>query len=529
MNKMKRQLLAVKLLIVIFILIFVTIFILININQNADTPTHSIEIKKMPEIDPDYSNIIIPANIAPMNFYINEPGSQYLVKIVASNGMAIKISSKNGKVIIPERKWKKLLAANQGEKLNYYIYIKQKNQWYQYRSFSNIIAKDSIDSHLVYRLIEPSFIKSKMMGLYQRNLTNFQEKTIIAKMGVNECYNCHSFHNKKADNWMFHIRGEKFGATYIIQNDMIKKIDTRTAFNKQPGAYRSWHPSGKLIAFSANIVRQFLHAAGYPQEGYDTRSDLILYKIDANIVTTNPAIASPLFMETYPEWSPDGRYLYYCRAPQPSTDLLFEEVYDKIMYDLYRIAYDLNTDKWGQPEIVLSSENTGLSVTQPRISPDGRYLACAMTKWGTFGIHRPGGDIYLLNLESGDFYKPDINSEHPESYNSWSSNSRWLAFSSKRRDGVCTRVYFSYIDRNGYAYKPFIMPQEDPTFYDTFIFTYNVPEFVDGPIKVSGQKLIKAAFKKGDLVKAIFDPKINLDGLTGATVKKEKEEQYMFQ
>ena len=118
-------------------------------------------------------------------------------------------------------------------------------------------------------------------------------------------------------------------------------------------------------------------------------SDLILYKVDSNMVTACPAIASPRFMETYPEWSPDGRYLYYCRAPQPDINSSFEEMYSKIMYDLMRISYDIETDSWGKPEIVLSHKKTGLSFTQPRISPDGKYLACAMTKWGTFSRQIP--------------------------------------------------------------------------------------------------------------------------------------------
>lgn len=513
----------------VLLIIGIGIALLFNVEFNIENIDQYTEIRRLPKIDPDYMNTVIPPNIAPMNFIIEEPGIRYYLEISSTNGKEIRISSNNGKIIIPQREWKKLLNANRNEEIYYEIYIENEGEWYHYQTFSNRIAKEDVDSHLVYRLIDPMFVQSRIMGIYQRNVTNFNEKAIIHTRELKACYNCHSFCNKKPDKMMMHIRATEAAGTYIIQNGEIKKINTTTEFNKYPGAYRSWHPSGKMIAFSVNIVRQFFHAEGYTQEGYDKMSDLILYKIDSNMVTTCPAIASPRFMETYPEWSPDGRYLYYCRAPQPDSSSLFEEMYNKIMYDLMRISYDIETDSWGQPEIVLSHKKTGLSVTQPRISPDGKYLACAMTKWGTFSIHRPGGDIYLLNLQTGEFYKADVNSDRPESYNSWSSNSRWLVFSSKMRDNVITRPYFTYIDEKGKAHKPFILPQEDPTFYDTFIITYNVPELVDGPITVSGQKILKIGLTEGSTQKAVLDPKIDLDAQTSATMKVEEKHNYIHQ
>ena len=511
----------------LFLVSTMTIALILN-GKDID---HYTEIARPPQIDPDYTNTVIPPNIAPMNFIIKEQGDRYTIQISSKNGKEIRITSSNGRIMIPEGKWKKLLSANRGEQINYVVSVRKDNQNYSFKPFSNQIAEEAVDSHLVYRLIDPMFIQSKIMGLYQRNLTNFDENAFLHTRALNACYNCHSFCNKKPDNMMFHIRGgeKEMAATYIVQNGKIKKINTTTEFNHLPGAYRSWHPSGKLIAFSVNIVRQFFHAVGYTQEGYDKVSDLIVYNIDSNTVTTCPAVASPRFMETYPEWSPDGNYLYYCRAATPDSSLLFEETFDKIMYDLMRIPYNMETNTWGKPEIVLSHKKTGLSITQPRISPDGKYLSFAMTKWGTFSIHRPGGDIYLLNLRTGEYYKPDINSDRPESYNSWSSNSRWLVFSSKMRDDVCTRAYFTYIDENGKAHKPFILPQKDPTFYDTTIRTYNVPELVNGPVPVRGQEILKAALTEGIIQQAVIDPKIDLDAVSKATRKVEDTSTYLFQ
>ena len=38
------------------------------------------------------------------------------------------------------------------------------------------------------------------------------------------------------------------------------------------------------------------------------------------------------------------------------------------------------------------------------------------------------------------------------------------------------KPYFSYVDSTGKAYKPFVLPQEDPEHYDITLKSYNIPE-----------------------------------------------------
>jgi hypothetical protein len=154
-----------------------------------------------------------------------------------------------------------------------------------------------------------------------------------------------------------------------------------------------------------------------------------------------------------------------------------------------RISYDLQSGTWGELETVLSADETGKSILLPRISPDGRFLVFCMCKYGCFPIYQPTSDLYLMDLETGQHRRLPVNSDRSESWHSWSSNSRWLAFSSKRRDGLFTRTYFSYIDETGRAHKPFILPQEDPAFYDSCLKTYTVPELVTEPVKTTAAGL----------------------------------------
>ena len=93
-----------------------------------------------------------------------------------------------------------------------------------------------------------------------------------------------------------------------------------------------------------------------------------------------------------------------------------------------------------------------------------------------------------------------LNSDFTDSYHSWSSNSRWLAFSSKRIDGLTARFFISYIEENGISGKPFIMPQKDPEFYGRFLKSFNLPELSTLKVDVNPGKIRKIA--KGDALQA---------------------------
>lgn len=54
----------------------------------------------------------------------------------------------------------------------------------------------------------------------------------------------------------------------------------------------------------------------------------------------------------------------------------------------------------------------------------------------------------------------EVNSDDTESFHNWSSNSRWFVFSSRRGDGLYTRLYLASMDENGVVGKPFLLPQE---------------------------------------------------------------------
>ena len=467
----------------------VFLFILTGIILNACSGKISTftEAEREVHILPDYSGITLPPNIAPLNFTINENAEKYLVRIFEDGGETITITSSTGNIRIPEGKWKKLLQRCKGKDMFVEVFIKKDGGWMKFPAIINHVAVDPIDSYVVYRLIDPGFEFWNKMGIYQRCLENFVERPImINNMSDDNCMNCHSFCRNNSNTMMFHMRS-KYAGTVIYREGKLKKVSTKTDQTLSPGVYPAWHPGGRYIAFSVNQILQTFHSVRQIKvEVTDTLSDLIIYDAEQNTVFTSPAITSKDRFETFPTWSPDGKYLYFCSARALSL-----AQYNQIRYDLLRIPFDTATCQFGAVDTIVNASSDRHSVSFPRISPDGRYLLFCMSDFGNFSIWHAESDLFLKDLESGEVSKPDINSPQSESYHTWSSGGRWIVFSSRRIDGLYTRLYFSYFDTNGKAHKPFLLPQKDPEFYTTFLKSYNVPELITTAVELNPRKLMK--------------------------------------
>ncbi len=478
------------------------IFILNNFFKNAilivlagtlfacsDPGKSYTEIKREPLLTPDYSGITIPPNIAPLNFIINEKADDYLVKLHPPKGDIISYASTNGNITISSGKWKKLLEQCKGNELFIEVFIKQEGHWIKFQPIINHVATDPIDNYLVYRLFDQGFLTWNKMGIYQRCLENFDESPIMLnKMSDRNCMNCHSFCKNSSNTMLFHMRGNLPG-TIIYRKGKLTRVNTKTSQTISPGVYPAWHPDGRYVAFSVNHITQAFYATvNHRREAIDSLSDLILFDTETNKISNCAAIASKNRLETFPTWSPDGRYLYFI-----SSIAMPPDKYKQIHYDLLRIAFDPGTHQFGTVDTIVSSSRTGLSVSFPRISPDGKYLLFCMSGYGNFTIWHADSDLYLMNLETNEITKPDINSDQAESYHTWSSTGRWIVFSSRRIDGLFTRIYFTYFDSNGKAHKPFLLPQKDPGFYNTFLKTYNVPELITSAVDLNPRILSEIA------------------------------------
>ncbi len=487
------------------ILVLVTLLLaggglIVWVSARVPMPGQAVSLDEPVTIFPDGNGAVIPPNIAPLNFEVRRRGLAYAARISSKQGDPIEVSGHSPALRIPEGAWRKLLAQNRGEELRIEIFIEDKpGLWLRPRPVSARIAREEIDRYLVYRKMYATH--QQMRGPVRiccRDLTGFDESVVLSSSGTGKaCVNCHSFPQNRTDRMLVGLRSPQFGvATLAVAGDAMHRIDKKFG-------YTSWHPTGRLAAYAINNLPMFYHASRNEiRDTIDLDSMLSFYRSDTQSIFTVPQLARKDRLENWPAWSGDGRYLYFCSAPRVWTDKAeFPPVqYDQVRYDLMRIAYDPNTDRWGEPEIVLSAQDAGKSIAMPRCSPDGRWLSFCLCDYGYFPPWQEGSDIYLLDLQAPagtprPYRRLDISSNRSEGWQTWSSNSRWLVYSSKGANGLFTRLFLSYIDVEGRAHKPIVLPQEDPAFYGSCLQLYNNAELVTAPPHVTAEQLA-AAFRK---------------------------------
>ncbi len=443
----------------------------------------SVEIDVTAEIFPAYYNLTLPKNIAPLNFIIKEDGIKFRVVLTGENNGRITIKQNSPSIQIPVKKWKKLLADNSGNTIKIDIWAYHEKKWNKYQSIDHQVSLDTIDSYLVYRLVHAAYLKWDKMGIYQRNLTNFEESPIIENTAIdNGCVNCHSFSKYNPEKIMLHFRIIHPG-TVIWKDGELKKINTATKETLSAGIYPAWSSDGKFIAFSSGKLNPHLTTrSNKPIDVADRVSDIIIYNTEKNTVMKVPQLTTNN-RENLPVWSPDGKYLYYICAPEAQEGDDQSLLHSK--YSLMRISYNPLSLEWGVPDTVLSADETGKSISMPAISPDGKFMLCSMSDYGYFTIFHKMSDIYWINLETGAYKRLELNSANAESYPKWSSNGKWLVFSSKRIDNVFTRSFIAHIDYQGNTSEPFVLPQKDPESYTYLLANYNRPELITGKVEIS--------------------------------------------
>ncbi|MBQ9875235.1 MAG: PD40 domain-containing protein [Thermoguttaceae bacterium] len=481
-----------------------------------------------PNIFPDCVGVEIPPNIAPLNFELREEGREFATRFSVDGGFSFDVPGKT--VNIPTKKWRRLTSDAKGKRVVVSTCVKTDGQWRALGKFDFFVSEDPIDRFLHYRLIEPGYEYFNRVQLVQRDLETFEERVWFDAKAVDNrtCVNCHSFQDRGTDAFLFHTRRASSG-TILYRNGVATKIDPNLPNDPLGAAYPAWNPRLPLIAFSTNATFQMFRSLDKDRiEVLDAASDLILF--DAEQGTSRAICETSDALETFPTWSPDGAFLYYCVAKSPYSDSAPEfpnesavavedvfgaepstvldrhkieatKVFDQFHYNVARRSFDRETRAFGDQEIVFDAESLGKSAVLPRISPDGRTLVFTLSKNGTFPIWRRDADLWELNLDTGESRALDeLNSDESESWREWDSSGKWLVFSSRRLDGTFTRVYFARRSEDGRWSKPFLLPQSTPRFNLERTKSYNLPTPTREPIRVAPARLVEAA--RGDSQKS---------------------------
>lgn len=487
-----------------------SLFLLVSCS--ATVPEEYKENGSLPPLSPDYTNVTVPCNIAPLTFRIDVEADDYVTRFKAGDKEVV-IGGKD--VEVSQSDWEALSEVAKGSKMDVDLFVEKDGEWEKYNTFHIYVSTDEIDRYISYRLIPPSYVAYEKLTINQRDLTSYDEDIIYSNQLVNtgsgQCINCHAYKNYKTDNMQFHVRQHK-GGTVFVHDGKVKKVDMKTDSTISAGVYPAFNPKYDVVAYSVNTTGQVFHTMNANKvEVQDTLSDIILYNPVKEIVThvTN----DPKDLEVFPTWSPDGKTLYYCvsRAdcddPTKSRVHQIVEGYKNIKYDIVRRPWNPETGLFGKVDTVFKASALGKSATFPRVSPDGRFLLFALGEYGCFHIWHKDADLYVYDLASGNYWPlENANSEYAESYHSWSSDGKWILFASRRMDSNYSRLYIARMNEDGTCEKAFALPQKSAGYYDFFDRSYNVPEFMTEPVTITPQEFAEVV--KGDSVKVKYSPNI---------------------
>ena len=440
------------------------------------TPKDVVELDTLPPIYPDYCNVTIPENIAPLNFLLRADCEAIEVK-----AGELVLNASGNEAVFDIDDWKTLMQQSSGKEIEVTITALVNGTWKQYKSFRWQVVGDRVDPYLTYRLIEPDYEIWNHVQIQQRCVENFEVNALgHYEQLENRCMNCHTYANQDPQLSMMYVRGPGGGAI-LNSNGELQKLNI-------PGSvYFGFSPTRRYITYSTQkIIPAFHSLASKRLEVYDAASNVFVADMQEHRVISSPLLSDSLKFETFPTFSPDGKYIYYCAADTVSLPRDIKN----LQYSLVRIPFDETTGTIGTQVDTLFSQR---SVCHPRISPDGRYLLYTVADYGTFPIWHPEADLQMMNLQTGAIDSLSIaNSEKSDTYHAWSSNSHWFVFASKRDDGLYGKPYFCYVDSHGKAHKPFCLPQQHPTFYDNNLKSFNAPELGKGKVPFDVHDVAKA-------------------------------------
>ncbi len=178
-------------------------------------------------------------------------------------------------------------------------------------------------------------------------------------------------------------------------------------------------------------------------------ADLWVLDTRTGAVAPLPGAADPGFVEDMPSFSPDGgrvvfsRYRFDDRAGAERVPSM----------ELAEVPFAGGRGGAAKPVAGASAEGTWNYFA--RYSPDGRWISFCRGDASRGVYARRSSDIWIVPSGGGAARRLRLNAEGAmDSWHAWSSDSRWLAFSSNRDGSGMTALYLAYVDGDGNDHPP---------------------------------------------------------------------------
>ena len=352
------------------------------------------------------------------------------------------------------------------------------------------VSDDPADDAIIYRLVSPPFINKKTPDMFVRKLDETHDRLFLSAH-EQYCLNCHTFSSKSGTDGKLCLQVRYLGGrdvknrVYFAVYDLNAQQGRRTVlpFEIQMTTFMGWSPDGTKLAFSANQqIATFSPIVFETQWAGQPTSDIAVYDTERNDVVLLPGASGPEAIELYPCWTPDGKRIVFSSTRKGAHA-------SKTKYDLCEIRYGDDDDAKAERVCDCYHKPVGWverrtadgkthrerqSSFYARFSPDGKWLSWVQADHGS--LIKASSDVYLMRWRPrGEVKRLACNVPWAaDSWHSWSSNSKWIVFASKRDDGIFARLYMTHIDDDGNASPAVRLPLVDGDVRVSF----NIPEFV---------------------------------------------------
>lgn len=317
----------------------------------------------------------------------------------------------------------------------------------------------------IYAVKNPDTIRWRL-----GDVSSEQEPPVVLE-GLPVCGNCHSFDRAgKIMGMDVDYANDKgsYAITALEEKTVLsrEKIITWSDYRRQDnentfGLLSRVSPDGRYIASTVKDRSVFVPMPDlmYSQLFFPIKGIVAFYDRRTGEFAALPGAGDRRFVQTNPVWSPDGKWLYFCRAEAAiisETDdekevLLtahlaepFVKGTKQFKFGIFRVPF--NGGKGGAAEPVPGASDNGESNYFPKISPDGKWLVFCRAR--NFMLLQPDSKLYIMPANGGVPRLMTCNGGGMNSWHSWSPNGKWLVFSSKER-GPYTQLCITHVDEEG--------------------------------------------------------------------------------
>jgi len=362
-------------------------------------------------------------------------------------------------------------------------------------------STDPVGDSIFYREVPLPFItavQDPSRIRWRFGTIDSEDRPPIVLENLPVCGNCHSF---SADGSVLGLDvdyGNDKGAYAIlpVSQQMVmddEKIITWSDYKKDDGEatfglLSQVSPNGRYVISTVKDRAVFVATPdiAFSQLFFPIKGILVVYDTETETYAPLPGADDPEFVQSNPTWSPDGKTIVFARSKVYRKDILensrsvllsekdvpeFVEDNQSFKFDLYQGPF--NEGKGGTAAPIEGASHNGMSNYFAKFSPDGKWII--FCKAENYMLLMPDSELYIIPAEGGEARRLRANTPLMNSWHSWSSNGRWLVFSSKVNTPY-TQLFLTHIDADGHSTPPVLLERFTGTDRAA-----NIPEFVPLP------------------------------------------------